>query len=385
MAARLRPSAAPRWVPCPGSVLLCEQYPESGEESVPAAEGTAAHGVASEVLSAIASSRVALSSSFLGKLAPNGVIISREMIEAVQVYIEFVLSRRPKGHAAEHLYVERHVKIHSVHPENEGTFDNASVIWDPASASARLVDFKYGWGIVEPQSWQLIDYMIGLLAEWQAQGLALPESIELCIVQPRPFHPMGPIRTWKTTPTELHTYFEKLRESANEALGPNPRCIPGDHCNATKCSGRANCNALNRAVYEIQEFVDYLQPVEMSGEALGARVHQLRKYSKLVDALSSGIEERALSQIRARKVVHGWSGQMGNGRTKWKAGAKEQVLAFGDLMGVELRKPQELITPNQAEKAGIDSTVISPYTETPTTGMKLVPMGSQEVKNAFNK
>ena len=48
--ARLRPSAASRWVPCPGSVTLCEQYPETGEESVPAAEGAAAHWAASEVL-----------------------------------------------------------------------------------------------------------------------------------------------------------------------------------------------------------------------------------------------------------------------------------------------------------------------------------------------
>lgn len=388
--ARLRPSAASRWVPCPGSVVLCEQYPESGEESVPAAEGTAAHWVASEMLLSYVNwdgevNKIALPMDFIGKPAPNGMIVTEEMVEAAHDYVIDVLRTRQAFGGMATYHVERHVHIHSVHPENEGTFDSAVFLEDQASKTFIIWDFKYGWGIVEPHgNWQIVDYCVGLLAEWEARGIPLPETIELRIVQPRPFHPMGPVRSWKATPAEIYTYFEALHASAKEALGPNPRYVPGvPQC--THCSGRANCTALNRAAYQIQEFVDYSPPVEMSGETLGARVHQLRQYAKLLESLSSGIEERAIAQIRSGEVVHGWDAQLGNGRTKWKADMKEQAAAMGDLMGVELRKPQDLITPKQAEKAGIDSSVISAYSETPTTGMKLVPMDSKKVEQAFKQ
>tara|TARA_R110002126_G_scaffold10384_8_gene47331 strand:+ start:273 stop:1382 length:1110 start_codon:yes stop_codon:yes gene_type:complete len=369
-------------------VTLCEQYPETGEESVPAAEGAAAHWAASEVLESFTQggeSGLILAASLVGRVAPNGVIVSEEMIDAVEHYVRDVLAEAQTRGTLSGTFVERHVFIHSVHPENEGTFDSAVFMQDATEGAFIIWDFKYGWGIVEPHgNWQLIDYAIGLLAEWEERGIPLPHTIELRIVQPRPHHPMGMIRSWKATPTELYSYYEALHASANEALGPNPRYVPGvPQC--THCSGRTNCTALNRAVYNIQEFVDYAPPAEMSGEVLGARVYQLRQYSKLLDALSSGVEERAIAQIRGGEVVHGWDAKLGNGRTKWKPGTGEQVLSLGDLLSVELRKPVELITPKQAEKAGIDKAVISAYSETPTTGMKLVPMDAQKVAQLFNK
>lgn len=392
--ARLRPSAAARWVPCPGSVVLCEQYPETEEESVPAAEGTAAHWVASEMLESYTNwdgneNRIALPMDFVNKPAPNGVIVTEEMVEAANSYVIDVLRTKQglTGGAATY-YVERYVHIHSVHPENEGTFDSAVFMHNTDSSVFILWDFKYGWGIVEPHgNWQLVNYAIGLLAEWQARGIPLPETVELRIVQPRPYHPLGPVRSWKATPTELFSFFEALHASAAEALGPNPRCTPGPHCHSTHCSARANCPALNKAVSWIQEFVENATGFDIEGDALGLSIEQLRAASKMVEGLLSGREERALAKIKGGEIVPGWDAQQGQGRTKWKSGKEPEILSLGDMMGVDLRKKDaQLITPKQAEKAGIDTSVISAYSETPTTGLKLVPAAAtnQQAKKVFS-
>ena len=386
MASRLRCSAAPRWVPCPASVKLCEQYPDTDGDTQPAMEGTAAHWVASSALErwiSYTDSGLPLVSDYIGEQAPNGIIITEEMVEAVDVYIKDVLKVLQARGSMASTYIERHVSIHNVHPENEGTFDGCVFTHDVDDDSITLWDFKYGWGIIEPHgNWQLVDYMIGLLAEWEARNIPLPKVVELRVVQPRPHHPLGKVRVWRATLEEIYSYFQALRAAAHEAMGDNPAYNPGPQCN--NCSGRAHCTALHRATYSIMEFVDTQGPDELSGEALGARVHQLTKYAKLIDALKTGVEQRALSKITSNEVVPGWSAVQGTGRVKWNDDATEKVLILGELMGVKVSKPVQLITPTQAIKAGIDKAVISSYSYTPSTGLKLAPMDSNKIKQSFN-
>lgn len=325
--ARLRPSSAHRWVPCPGSVTLCEKYPETGDPGAPALEGTAAHWVASEVLKSYESvahnTGLSCTWDFVDKQAPNGIIITEEMVRAVQVYVKDVLTLVQDAGSLSSLRVEAPVDIPSVHSENAGTLDTAAYTLDMRDNTLTVWDFKYGWGIIEPRSnWQLLDYATGLLneldPEWQ------PRHIELRVVQPRLYHPMGSVRSWRFPIKELQPFVDKMNDAAVDAFSKSPRYSPGvPQC--THCSGRAHCTALNRAVYHIQEFVDHSPPQELPGVALGARVHQLRQYSKLISALTSGVEERAMSEIRNGGDVPGWHAQRGAGTTKWKKGAEDQV------------------------------------------------------------
>jgi hypothetical protein len=58
---------------------------------------------------------------------------------------------------------------------------------------------------------------------------------------------------------------------------------------------------------------------------------------------------------------------------------------MADLMGVDARKPQQLLTPKQLEKKGIDTTVISAYTEQPSTGVKIVELTTDKIRNIFKR
>jgi hypothetical protein len=61
------------------------------------------------------------------------------------------------------------------------------------------------------------------------------------------------------------------------------------------------------------------------------------------------------------------------------------VFAFGDAMGVELRKPQEPITPTQAVAAGLDRAIIdsASMTTRPDRGVELVKDDGQRARRAF--
>ena len=55
---------------------------------------------------------------------------------------------------------------------------------------------------------------------------------------------------------------------------------------------------------------------------------------------------------------------------------------MGSLMGVDLSKPG-VLTPKQAEKAGVDEGVIKAYSVTPLGQIKLVPTNPSDARRVF--
>jgi hypothetical protein len=86
--------------------------------------------------------------------------------------------------------------------------------------------------------------------------------------------------------------------------------------------------------------------------------------------------------MRSGRDVPGWIQEPTYGRKKWIAPASD-VAALGDMMGVDLRKPVDVVTPNQAVKKGVDETVITAYCETPRTGFKIAPDNGNKAKQVF--
>lgn len=82
--AKLSPSAAHRWLLCPGSVALCEGVVDAGSDY--ADEGTAGHEVFSKVLMG------ASLDSFVGQKASNGVVITEELVRLLDAPVEWVRS-----------------------------------------------------------------------------------------------------------------------------------------------------------------------------------------------------------------------------------------------------------------------------------------------------
>ena len=351
--ARLAPSAAARWVNCPGSVIMCEAMPAE-EDSAASAEGTLAHTVAANALRADAT------------FAPS----DDEMFEAVGVYLEAVRAAAARDMDAHEMHIEERVSAPHIHSDNWGTPD----AWSFNRAKMRLdvFDLKYGRGIVEVfENWQLLNYASAIVHELDIPTADTLLSVNLHIVQPRAYHRDGPVRSWSLSGEALRGYTNRLGRAASAALmDAQPPCVPGAWCDDTYCRARGQCEALLHSGYKSIERGGVSVPLDMSPSDMGMVLRQVRDGIKLLNAIETGLEQQILAAIRSGARVSGWHVETGAGREKWRV-SYDEVLALGAAMGVEVAKPA-LITPKQAVAAGLPREVANCYTETPAGEVKLV-------------
>lgn len=368
--ALLAPSSAGRWVACAGSVTLAALYPE--EETQEAREGTAAHWGAFELLY--------WRQIDVGLVAPNGVTLTEEMVEAAELYVSHIDDTLTRyGLARDSLHVEERVTIPDVHPLNWGTPD----CWFYAPAQGVLVvfDFKFGHRFIEVfENWQLIDYTSGILSRLGVDGIADQSlRVELYITQPRSYHKDGAIRLWTITAAGLRGHFNKLRNAAEASQMPGAMCTPNPECEF--CPGRHACEALQRSGYKAAEMAGQSIPVELPPSALGLELRTLQRARGLLDARITGLEEQTLSSIRRGVLVPGYAAEQTEGRETWNKPAAE-VVALGDLFGVKVAKPA-VLTPAQARKAGLPAEVVASYCDRPQRGIKLVVDDGTQARKIF--
>lgn len=384
----LAPSSAARRVQCPGSAVLEFMHPET-ERSQAAMEGDAAHELAEWMLdlaSRAAPGYPTLDEALQGS-ASNGVPFTEEMYEAARLYADDIAAvMRSTGiFGGQYLGIEDRVHSDRIHDKAFGTVD--CWLYDPVQKHLRIWDFKFGHAVVDAENnWQLIDYAAGLVdrmtgaSGYEEQQLA----VTLNIVQPRAFHRDGPVRRWQTWPGALRAHWNQLRAVEHEALGPNPTYRTGAECK--HCNARHVCETLQRAAYEAAEYVGQGGESQLDGPALAVELSILRKARETLSARIDGLEAQAEGLIRNGDTVPGYALEAGRGRKRWRGDLpRETLFAIGDGLGVDLRKPVEPITPNQAAKRGIDESVIRRYSETPQTGLKLVEASNTKAHKIFAK
>lgn len=373
---RLRPSAASRWLECPGSVIMSEQFPD--EEGEAARAGTASHW----------SAYLALTNGGyhppVGTPAPNGVIIDMEMNDAASVYVMAV-----KSHINTSLVnVEKQMMIPTIHPtECGGTPD--CWYYNPRERELHVWDFKYGFILVEPwENMQAICYTAGAL-DYTCRQLQKPygvfdqeTTVVIHIVQPRPFHVAGPVREWRVKACDLRGYFNRLQQSATEALAPNPKCNSGNWCKF--CEARHACPAAQKAALAAIEYTEFAATCVLSPEALAIELRTMERAADAIKFRLTGLQEQTIALLKAGQMVPGYGLQMGYGRKSWIKPVKE-VLALGQIMGIDLAKPQDVITPVQAKKAGIPFELIDAYSQTGEKGVELVHNNKTLASMAFNQ
>jgi hypothetical protein len=377
---KIPPSSAAIWgAPdgCTGWVSMSGAYPEMGENPA-AAEGTAAHEVAAQLVKWQTTATTPL--EMVDTTATNGVVIDAEMFEAAQLYADDIGAvMRELGNFMPHIEERIEAKA-SVHPESFGTPD--CWLFDRNTGALYIWDFKYGHETVDAfENWQGINYAAGIIEAFRADGVDDQFiTVRIRIVQPRAFHRDGPIREWAIDGGELRAHINILSTNAHEALGPNPVTRSGAHCR--HCSARHACPVALQAGLRLYELAGQPIPVELPLDALGVQLAIVKRAIKALAFIESGIEEQAKGLITSGSNVPGWILEQGYGREKWKAPAAE-VIALGDLMGIDIRKPLEAITPKQAVKLGIDASVIKAYSETPKSSLKLVSDNGNKAKQVF--
>lgn len=336
-------SSAERWLACPGSVRMSEGLPNL--TTMYAQEGTAAHALAERCLNKTLEPEVWLGAEV------EGVEVTEEMCQAVQVYLDYVHGLRLKGRR---VWLETQFDLSDMDPPAEmfGTAD--CVAWAPQERLLEVVDYKHGQGVA-------VDAVGNPQVRYYALGACLrhrvvPKKIRTTIVQPRAHHPDGIIRSDELTWGELVRFKrEVLFPGAERTLLPDAPLVPGDHCRF--CPALARCPAqLGHAIEQAQlEFdIDEPEPTAelpvpqlLTGEQM-LRVLALRPR---LQAWLDAVYAYAHAEAEAGGDVPGWKLVAKRATRRWADDAK--VVHWLDL-NTDLRDEEvytrKLVSPAQVEK-----------------------------------
>lgn len=365
----LPPSGAAAWRRCPMWVTMNQRYPKP--DTPESQEGTAAHWVFGEMLAG--------RPMHDGLQAPNGVYVTAEMIEGGELVCDVVAARGLRNPR-----VEVPVRCNYIHAQCWGTPDLSEYL--PDQWCIEILDYKFGHKFVDEfENDQGIAYSAGLLEELDKtldKGSGLIDQslkINFTVIQPRCFYKGSSVRTWSFMAHELRTHINLLATAAAKALEPNPVAITNAECGY--CPGRHTCPALQQAAYSDAEFAVMSAPVELSPTAASLELKMLQRAQDRLDARVEGLREAVLAMARQGHRVPWHKVTQGDARTIWTH-PPEDVIAVGQLMGVDIAKPG-VLTPKQAAKAGIDDTVIKAYSITPPGAFKLEPDSPADARRVF--
>lgn len=344
--AKLSASGAHRWMACPPSVALEENYPDSG--SVFAAEGTLAHEVAELKLRAYAiepMSKAAFNSRY--KELKKHELWQSEMDEHTERYLDYIKGVILSYSVQPFVAAEKKVDFSKYVPGGFGTADCLVL----AGNVLHVIDFKYGKG-VEVSAVDNPQMMLYALGALNAYALLYKfDIVKMAIVQPR----INNISEFELTADELISWGENVvapkAKLAADGLG---EYCPGEHCRF--CRAKAECKARAEKCMELlpaaqQWDADTKKAVtKVAGLYEMSELSEYLKAGKLLKAWYEDIQEHALSLCLNGNVVPGFKAVEGRGSRAFT----DQDAAFGKLMenGVDKAMLYEYVplTLAQAEK-----------------------------------
>lgn len=381
----LTPSTSHLWTKCALSASFhCGSTAASGdgpfvpddepEASEARREGVAADWIANGVLRGDAAS----AAEFEGEAAPNGWIVTPDMVTHVQGYINYCNSRAAAT-AGGIVRVQSPVSIPQL--SIRGRLDTQIVTGSStASGTAdapcvlEIISLKYGWRIVE--------------AEWNAQLLCeaialfdpeIHDRVTMTVYQPRPAHPDGKARHWEMDEAELTTAYYWLAGKAQAATSPSATGTPGGgYCR--DCNGRGRCEALAAASYTAFEWVRGAAAMKLDAAALGDELKFLDEAFDLIKARRSGVKAEVEGRMKRNEYIPQWMWDI-QLRDREFTVSPEEVQR---RTGIEAYK-QVAKSPAEMEKEGANLEIIDELTTRRPAGPKLVPATRAAIARCFKK
>lgn len=325
--AKLSPSAAERWMTCPGSVVLSDGMPE--KSSAFAEEGTKAHALAEMLLSN----------------TPGMMDTPFGMLDYVMVYVEYI-----RGILKEYpdavLHIEQRVKV------NDQVYGTADVvIWIPSQKLLIVVDLKYGAGVaVEVHgNLQLKIYALATLLTFKYPAT----KVTATIVQPRCPHTDGPIRSVSYDVVDLLDFHADL-EDAVERVGwayvdegnghaIEPHLQPSEK-GCRWCLAAPKCPALKQRAQTLAKQV-FAPGLPYDAKALAETLDFL----PILEGWIKNTREFAYAEAEKGEAIPSWKLVEKRATRKWRDdGEVAQALSVA-IDPAELYE-RKLITPAAAEK-----------------------------------
>jgi hypothetical protein len=373
--AKLSPSAAHRWIECPGSIAACEGIPSKSSRF--ADEGTAAHTLAEFCFAGKVDADTYAGDYVdigVGKLLPRDLVghpgaqgifeVTEEMTEAVQVYLDFI---RPLCEGAE-VEAEAKLDLTSIPGMEFGTGDFCA--YNPTTKDLDIVDLKYGKGVLvrARDNPQLLTYALGVARRYHNRGV---RRVRCTIVQPRRNH----VDTAEYNGVDLLEFEADLTTAAIATTAPDAPRKAGEWCKfcpaGPGCTEFANA-ATAAAVGAFSEPADDgLSTISLMGADDLASA--LRK-AHILKAWLKRMEEFAHSEAMAGRLPTGFKLVPKRAVRRWRdEGETIARLANADVDPWE----KKLISPAAAEKLlgkKRASAILEPLVVRESFGTNLVPV-----------
>lgn len=380
--AKLSASGSTRWMACPGSVRLEQDFPDTS--SAFADEGTAAHFLGEQVLLAGDHAETYIGRTIVvwshaesesegtdwletieaknEPLDSSHFEVTKEFADFVQVYVDFC-----RAHPAEVTFVEKRVCFARWVDEGFGTCDFGAI----AARDVYVTDLKFGQGVKVDayENPQLQLYALGFLDAIE-DIFDEVDTFHLSIVQPRLDH----VSTWTVSKAELLAFGEEAKKHADLALQDNAPLVPGEK-QCTFCKARRHCTA--RAEYNLRNAcndfaVDFRLRNADTFDCNG--LGELLPYMDELIKWAGEMKERALTEALHGNPVPGFKLVEGRSVRTWTDPA-----AVANAMLAEGKTAQEiyntkLIGIGDAEKLmGKKHEIFARFTDKPEGKPTLVP------------
>ena len=352
------PSAAHRWIACPGSFA----YPgntEDSESSVYADDGTASHEFAAAVLKSGNGVEFFLGTSCV----VNGktYTLDEERADFIGVYID---ACRQLGFGKLH-FVEHWVDTSEWLGEGQGGTVDFGVI-DPDVIT--VADLKYGMGekveafytlpdgTVVPNE-QLGIYAAGLLRDAQLLGYT-PTHARLMVVQPR----LGHISEYIFDVIDILALMQRAKAAAAtaiQALVSQPAAAqqwmsPGEKA-CRWCKAKSECPALQKWASDAVR-ADFDEVTEPKDFAPVSDLSAAMRAVPLVRLWCDAVEASAIEHVQAGESVIGSDGQPMKfvegklGKRRWAVDPSQVEAALVGQLGDKAYEPRRVITAPAAGK-----------------------------------
>jgi hypothetical protein len=325
--ARFSASGSAKWFLCAGSIKAENNLPN--KSSIYADEGTAAHELAEICLT-----MGERASEWVDKhlIESKGVIVTQKMADYVQVYIDYVKSKKGM------VLVEQFVDFGRVAQGGFGTCD-ALVM---GNDTLHVIDLKYGKGVrVDAKdNTQALLYAIGAI---DGHSWRTFKTIVITIVQPRLDH----ISEWELTLDEVNAWAERLTQAAEQALVPNAPRTPGEK-QCQWCRAKATCPALK--VYAEQAMLSQFDDLSPPNPDV-LTDQQLRKAlesKKLILSWLDAVEGLVCERLESGVSFEGFKMVEGRSNRVWADEARA-MSTLSNLLG-DAAFERKLLTVAKAEK-----------------------------------
>lgn len=314
--ARLNCSSSERWINCPGSVILGEQFPQTSSKY--ADEGTIAHAVLEATIKDDAKAYKRAQDKAVDfysrypELEDSWKSIESNIAEMYD-WIQEQYQKEILEDEAAQLYSEQQVDLSEYIPGGFGTTD----VTLARTGFIHIIDLKYGKGVrFEAEgNPQLRLYALGMLE--MLDMIYDIKRIRMTIYQPR----LENISTDEISASDLREWGnEVIRPAAKLALTTDAPFHAGTWCRF--CPAAKACK--ERAAHNL-ELEAYMQRNTLSddeiGEVLG-RVDELTKWAEDLKAC-------ALEKLQEGENIPGWKVVEGRSVRKFKADEQTIVETAG--------------------------------------------------------